>query len=83
VQEQGSKLQHKVATRRVARDDDVRRGRGFVQQVMDGSSRLAQLSREGVFGCEGYFKTMNEKSPMSCLEIERTVVEKGDPDGTL
>jgi hypothetical protein len=50
---------------------------------MDGSSRLAQLGQEGEFGCESYFKTMNEKSPTSCLQIERTVVEKGDPDGTL
>lgn len=76
-------MKREVATRRVARDDDAGRGRALIQQVTDSSSRLAQLGREGVFGREGYFKTMNEKSPRSCLEIERTVVEKGDPDGTL
>ena len=67
MQEQGSKLQRKVATCRIARDGDVGRGRAFSQQVMDGGSRLAQLGGEGAFGREGYFRTMNEKSPMSHL----------------
>ena len=52
VEELRSKLQDEVAACRVACDDDVGRGQAFVQQVLDGCNRLAQLSRERVLGCE-------------------------------
>ena len=61
----------------------MRRGRAFVQQVLDGGSRLAQLGREGVFGCEGYLARSTGSRQCHGWERERTVVKKGDPDGTI
>jgi hypothetical protein len=83
VQEQRGELQREVSACRIARDDDVGRERAFIQQVLDGSSRLAELCRKGIFGCEGYCQTINASSLTSYMAKQRTVVEKGDPDRTL
>ncbi len=75
-------MQREISACRIARDDDVRRGHAFVKQILYGGNGLAQLFREGVFWCESCTDGQQE---MLALRITRrpTVVEHGNPDGTL
>ena len=83
MQEYGRELEREVSARRVARNNDVGCGHALVQQVLDSSSRLAQLGWKGVLGARAMSEWSMGGSSTSRLSGERTVVEKGESEGTI
>jgi len=70
VQKPGGELQRGIAAYQVAHDDDVGWGRAFIQQVLDGSTRLAKQGREELFRCEGYGQ-VRDINAMLCQKTHR------------